>query len=440
MKLHTVNVDEILISKTRYRKEFIPEKIIELASSIAEHGLIQPVVVRKDPSGATILVAGERRIKAMQHMWFFEQQVKCGEYVFGNRQVPCLYLGELDELSAKAVEIEENVRRVDFTWQERANAVQELMLLREKQAASRGIKPPTTAELAEEIHGEKKHGSAVDQVRQELIVARHLTDPDISKAKSTTEAFKILKRKEQISQNARLAAEVGVTFNASMHSLFNDDCRNVSGDIASESIDVIVTDPPYGIDADTYGDSGGAGGSKGEHFYDDSWSNWNKLMQWFAVEAFRVAKPHSHCYVFCDVDNFVCLKQHFTQANWNVFRTPLVWINPQGARAPWPEKGPQRKYQICLYAIKGDRPTSRLLGDVLTYSSDPQLNHPAQKPVALYLDLLKRSANPGDTVADFFMGTGPIIVAGHELKCKVIGIEMDQAAYGTAVKRLQGLK
>lgn len=442
-KIHSILVDEIRIAKNRYRKEFIPERVIELASSIAEVGLITPVTVRRVADGGFQLVAGERRIKALEYLWNFGNRVVCANFLFAEHHVPCVLLEEMDEIQARQIEIEENVCRVDFTWQEKAQAVANLMELRSLQAAQAGKPTPTVADITEEIHGTpaKRGGGFADTVRQQLIVAKHLDDPAIQKARTVGDAFKELKRQEQIKRNVQLAKEVGVTFNSSVHSLFNGNCIEVSSEhIPRESFDVIITDPPYGIDADTYGDSGGAGGSKGSHFYDDSWTTWNKLMEWFAGESFRVAKPHAHLYVFGDVDNFVVMKQHFLKANWNVFRTPMIWVNPQGSRAPWPEKGPQRKYQIIMYAVKGDRPVSRLLGDVLTYPSDPQLNHPAQKPVALFLDLLRRSANPGDSVADYFMGTGPIIPAAHELKCKATGIEMDPAAYGTAINRLKELK
>lgn len=441
-KIHSILVDEIRIAKNRYRKEFIPERVLELASSIAEIGLLQPVILRRTADGGFLLCAGERRIRALEYLWNFGNRVNCSDFTFPERHVPCLLLEELNETQALQIEVEENVCRVDFTWQEKAQAVAKLMELRSVQAATAGKPTPTVAEISEEIHGTplKRGGTYADTVRQQLIVAKHLDNPEVSKAKTVQDAFKELKRAEQIKRNVQLAAEVGVTFNSSVHQLFNGDCREIVCDFAKESFDVILTDPPYGIDADTYGDSGGAGGSRGSHFYDDSWSNWNRLMQWLAVESFRVAKPHSHLYCFCDIDNFVVMKGFFIEAGWNVFRTPMVWFKPSGSRAPWSEKGPQRKYEVIMYAVKGERTTTRLLGDVLNHSSDPQLNHPAQKPVSLYKDLLSRSVNPGDSVADFFMGTGPIIPAAHELKCKATGIEMDPGAYGTAITRLKGLE
>ena len=109
-------------------------------------------------------------------------------------------------------------------------------------------------------------------------------------------------------------------------------------------------------------------------------------------------------------------------------------------RAPWPEHGPQRKYETILYAVKGKRPTLKLAPDVLDFPPDSNLGHAAQKPVALFEELLRRSVQPGNSVLDPFMGSGTIFAAAHVLKCRATGLELDQASYGIAVKRIEGLK
>ena len=122
------------------------------------------------------------------------------------------------------------------------------------------------------------------------------------------------------------------------------------------------------------------------------------------------------------------LKSIMSSAGWKCFRTPFIWVNPSAMRTPWVEMGPQRKYQVCLYAVKGDKPVTRIYSDVMTYGSDENLNHPAQKPVDLYIDLLRRSVVPGNVVIDPFAGSGTIFPAAHAMKCKAIGIEQNTAA------------
>ena len=436
MQLHSVDIHLLSIPGNRQRREFKPEEIVNLANSISQNGLIQPVVVRSDGRDGYILVAGERRIKALMYVWNFGQSVKCGIHEFPENQVPCIFQGDMDPIDAYEMELEENIRRIDLTWQEKSAATSQLYELRRLQAAKRGEAPPTVKEISSEIRGDSVAG--FDETRKELIVSRHLNDPDISKAKSTDEAFKILKRKEESKKHAELAATIGLTFTADIHRLYHGDFIEILPTIPDASVDVVLTDPPYGIDADQYGDSGGRTG--GAHFYDDSFETWTNLMQVFSVESFRVAKPLAHAYVFCDIDNFIFLKGYMSAAGWKVFRTPIIWHNPTAMRAPWPDNGPQRKYQLCLYAMKGDRRVLKLAPDLVTYQSDDNLGHHAQKPVDLYADLLRRSVRAGDTVLDPFCGSGTIFPSAHSLKCQAIGIELDESAYGIAIKRIQALK
>ena len=435
MHLHVVEIHSLRVPENRQRREFRTEEIVKLADSISTNGLIQPVVIRQEGDNI-ILVAGERRIKAMMYVWNFGQKVRCGTETFEEGQIPCIYQGEMDPIDAFEMELEENVRRLDLTWQEKATATSQLFNLRNQQAVRSGNSPPSVSDIARELKGDS--GGAFDDTRKELIVSRHLADPDVAKAKSADEAFKILNRKETTQKNADLAELVGLTFTADVHKVLHGDCLALMPTLEAESVDVILTDPPYGIDADQYGDSGGRAG--GSHFYDDSFDTWTKIIGVFAHEAFRVAKSQAHCYVFCDIDNFVFLKSYMSVAGWNVFRTPIIWHNPTAMRAPWPEHGPQRKYQLCLYAMKGDRHVIKLAPDLITYQSDENLGHSAQKPVDLYLDLLRRSCRAGDVVLDPFCGSGPIFPAAHQLKCQAVGIELDDSAYGIAVKRIQDLK
>ena len=218
------------------------------------------------------------------------------------------------------------------------------------------------------------------------------------------------------------------------HKIFNRNCIEWLQENPSAKFDVIVTDPPYGMGADEFGDAGGM--AEGAHNYEDSADNFLELMQNFIVLVTEAAKEQCHIYMFCDIDWFPFLRKSFKDLGWSVFRTPLIWHKPQAMRAPWPNLGPQRKYETILFASRGKRQVNHMAGDVITIPVDPNLGHAAQKPVALFKELLARSVRPGDHVADFFAGTGPILPAGHSLKCYVTAIELDPTHYGIMAKRL----
>jgi DNA modification methylase len=126
-------------------------------------------------------------------------------------------------------------------------------------------------------------------------------------------------------------------------------------------------------------------------------------------------------------------------AGWEVHRTPLIWYNPDGFRCPWPDAGPQRKYELILYARRGSRGVTKIAGDVIEARKDGGLGHPAQKPVALLEELLRRSSRPGDRVLDPFAGSGSTLAACHSLKLACTALERDPAYYAMALQRLQGL-
>lgn len=453
--MHTIPLSEIIIKENRQRQEFEPEALQELKNSIEDRGLMHPPVLRKE--GETwVLVAGERRLKAIEEIFELGGAFTCNGETFSDGIVPFTTLGELSLLEAEEAELDENLKRRDLTWQEHAAAVARLHALRGAQLAKQKeqmladldysveLLPEehTIADTAEELTG-RREGYYQDSVRKEIIVAKHLDNPVIAKAKSADEAFKLLKRDEERKKNIKLAATVGATFNADKHQLFHTNCLEWMARPENQGqFDVILTDPPYGMGAQDFGDAGGKL-SGIEHHYDDSYDSWKTLMAgetgWCAL-AYAITKPQAHAYVFCDFDRFHELKLYMQIAGWYVFRTPLVNHKINSGRVPLPDQGPRRQYEILLYAIKGKKQVTHIYPDVISTSADESMSHGAQKPVELYQNLLQRSVRPGDKVIDTFAGTGPIFPAAHTYQCSAVGLEQSPEYYAMALKRLEEVK
>lgn len=434
--MKTIAISDVFVPTDRQRRLFAEDKMREFAEGIAERGLLHPIVLRV-VNGTFILVAGERRLRALTDLALLDRGIFHDGAAVPLGHIPYTLLSDLDPLSAEEAEFEENTHRENLTWQERAAAHARLAGLRTRQAAVRGDAPPDVADLALEVRGTAE-GVNHETTRRELIVARHLDNPEVKAAKTVDEAFKILRKAESAEKSRVLGEQVGRTFSSSAHTALNEDAIAWLQQAAEEQFDVILTDPPYGMGADEFGDSGGI--AAGAHGYEDSPEIALACYAVLAKESFRVTKVQAHLYVFCDVDKFPVLKIMFADAGWNVFRTLLIWYKKSGMRAPWPDCGPQRKYETILYAVKGKRPVLKMVGDVLDFPPDANLGHAAQKPVALYQELLSRSVLPGDRVCDPFMGSGPIFGAANALRCRATGIERDQTSYGIAVKRLEDLK
>ena len=434
--MQSIPLSKITISPNRQRKEFDPQALMELTESIRDRGLLHAPVCRIE-DGEIILVAGERRLRAIKDLYALGGCFTYDSKLYTGPEVPFVTLGELSPLEAEEAELDENLHRRDLSWQEHASAVERLHHLRGLQAANKG-EVHTVAQTALEVTG-KSHGGFQDDIRKEIIIAKHLDDPDVAGASSTKEAFKILKRKDELKQFAAKAVEVGKSFSVSDHQVFNMDCLEwMKVHIASGSpgFDVICTDPPYGMGADSFGD--GAGKRTGiEHHYDDSLESWKILMEHWSKLAYAVCSLEAHAYIWCDFDRFHELKAFMPAAGWYVFRTPLIVNKTGNGRVPLPEHGPRRQYETCLYAIKGNKRTTHIYPDVITCGADPNEGHGATKPVALFQNLLQRSVNPGDKVLDCFAGSGPIFKAAHNLQCTATGLEISQEYYGMCLKRLQ---
>ena len=448
--MKTVEIAKIVILPNRQRREFDEGKLNEFREGIEKRGLLHPIVVRWSdlvPGEARqlILVAGERRLRAITDLADLGVAIRCDGSAVPLGHIPYTLIEELDPLAYEEAELEENIHRVDLSWQEKAAAHSRLRALREAQAAIAGSAPPSVADLVRELNPDAtadlpagKLGDYQANLRKELIVARFLDNPEIKAAKSVDEAWKTLKRQEAAEKHRALGVSVGATFTSAVHRIIQDDSLTRLKLMPSESYDCIIADPPYGMGADEFGDSGGL--AQGAHGYADDWAYAEQCYVTLATEGWRIAKAQAHAYVFCDIDNLALIKALFYAAGWTVFRTPLLWYKRHGMRAPWPEMGPQRRYETLIYAVTGKRPTLRLAGDVLDYPADTNLGHSAQKPVALYQDLLSRTCLPGDSAIDPFCGTGPVFPAAHALRVRATGIELDTTSYGIAVGRIEALR
>ena len=94
------------------RKVFDDEKIDQLATSIAQYGLLQPITVLPTENGDYQLVAGERRLLACRKLKM--------------QEVPAI-LTSMDEERSSALALIENIQRCDLNFFEEAMAIQKLM-------------------------------------------------------------------------------------------------------------------------------------------------------------------------------------------------------------------------------------------------------------------------------------------------------------------------
>lgn len=422
-----IPVESLIIPPNRQRREFDETKIQELATSINSKGLLHPPVVRETADGF-VLVAGERRTRAIKSLHLLDMGVMCNDTFVPAEQIPVTLLGELDDLAVREAELEENTIRVDLTWQEQASAMAELHALRSDQAALEG-KTQTVTATAEEIHGKAVTGGHITKVSESLIIAKHLDDPDVQKAKSPKEAMKVLRKKADAEHRAKLAE----TFDGSKtpHILIHGDSLVELHNLESGEFDLILTDPPYGVGADTFGDMASTG-----HEYRDDPEYAKECYGKLAREGFRITKAKAHAYIFCDIRNFSDIALEFALAGWDVWERPLIWSKKNGM-LPKPDFGPRLTYEAILFASKGARKVLKVgANDVLEFITEGKNEHGAQKPVALYTELINRTCYPGDKILDCFAGSGTVFPAANSTKTVATGIEISRTYHDLALSRM----
>jgi ParB family chromosome partitioning protein len=109
---HTLPVDLIRRGRYQPRRNFDEDKLRELADSIAAQGMVQPIVVRPVGEGGYEIIAGERRWRAAQMAALAE--------------VPVV-VRDVDDRSAMAMALIENIQRDDLNPLEEANALHRLL-------------------------------------------------------------------------------------------------------------------------------------------------------------------------------------------------------------------------------------------------------------------------------------------------------------------------
>ena len=106
-----IKLKDIIVGE-RYRKEF--KNIDVLAQSIKEKGQLVPIIIDEKNN----LIAGERRYKAHQMLQLPE--------------IDAIYMKDLNEYQKRDIEIEENIQREAFTWEEEVEAKAQLHKLKQQ--------------------------------------------------------------------------------------------------------------------------------------------------------------------------------------------------------------------------------------------------------------------------------------------------------------------
>ena len=424
MKL--IALSQVIVEKDRQRQEFTQRSLETLADSISRLGLIHAILL--EPDGRT-LRAGERRFRAVGTIKT-PYKHDGGEVPPGF--VPFTTTADLSEAELYELELEENIQREDITWQERTAAYGRLFELQEKINGT----PLTVAEFGRTLNPENPV-NAMMAARKHLLLVDHLADPDVAGAKTMKEAENIVRRKNEGLLREELLTRIGVQ--ESKHRLVNMDVFTFAPTLPANSVDIIITDPPYGIDMHEMTPQSNSNAAH-SHDYNDSEEYAEQCVKLIAWEGARICKASSVCYMFCDIRMWSRWGTYFEPAGWYVWPNPIIWNKAPVGSLLGSANGPRHTYECILMAIKGGKTVNTVGEDVINISGPMGAKrHPAEKPVSIYEKLLSWSAAPGDTVLDLFCGCGPIFPAADVYGCIAVGCEKDTAYYNIAALRMNNV-
>lgn len=229
--------------------------------------------------------------------------------------------------------------------------------------------------------------------------------------------------------------------------LMQGDCLERMKEIPSGSVDMVLTDPPYGATA-----------CKWDSIIplEPMWEQLKRIIKPNGAIVMTASQPFSSILAVSNIDCFkyswVWEKNRATNFP-NAKRRPLtahedvlVFINgklfykPQKTSGHKPTNAAKGCSQGSIYHGKNVRDyaggdTTRFPRTVLMFDCERGM-HPTQKPVPLMEYMIKTYTNDGDTVLDFTMGSGTTGVACVNTGRNFIGIEMDEGYFQVAMDRI----
>lgn len=165
-------------------------------------------------------------------------------------------------------------------------------------------------------------------------------------------------------------------------------------------------------------------------------------LQLFINHFYRVLKPGGTCIVFFDLWKITPLKDQLENAKFKQIRF-IEWLktNPQPINSKVNYLTNCR--EIALLGIKKSKPTFNSSYDKAVYEYPIQGGkdrfHPTQKNTKMFEELIEKHSNEGDVVLDPFLGSGTTAVAASATGRKFIGCELDEEYFKKAVERIKNV-
>ena len=249
------------------------------------------------------------------------------------------------------------------------------------------------------------------------------------------QAYKEIKKEEKKAEYKEKVLETRVETKIS-DNIKNGDSLEILESLENGCIDVVLTDPPYGI---SY--------KSNRSMFDEAITK-RGLLNDGKDEAFelldktceilqRKTADNAHLYFFCSWNVFSSFESIISK--YFTIKTPIVWDKGNKGSGDL-ENDWGNQTELIIYCVKGKKLVNTRRGNIINVSRlhTSKMVHPTQKPTELLKQILEVSAVNGDFIVDPFMGSGSTIKASNELGFKSLGIELDKEMFNIANNFING--
>lgn len=227
-----------------------------------------------------------------------------------------------------------------------------------------------------------------------------------------------------------------------VNEIHQGDCFKLMEEVGENSVDLILTDPPYNISVKNSGEAYGSG-KVGMDFGD--WDYGFDTERWIKQLATKPKQDTGQMLIFNSYHNFEVIARVLEEHGYHVYLNPLYWIKTNPI-PHFPHRMPVSSFEHVLWATRGDDfvyNPSRIYKqengryEASSHEEQGQRFHTTQKPMSLWQQILKVHSNPGDLVLDTFGGSCVTAAACERLRRDFIVMEMDDYYFAEGTKRLE---
>lgn len=203
--------------------------------------------------------------------------------------------------------------------------------------------------------------------------------------------------------------------------------------LPDESIDLVITDPPY-ESLEKHRAIGTTTRLKHSKASSNDWFEIfpnDRFPELFA-EVYRVLKRNTHFYLYCDPETMFVAKPAGEAAGFKFWK-PLIWDKERiGMGYHY-----RARYECILFFEKGKRKLKDLSVPDILEAPRIRGGYPSEKPVSLSRTLIRQSSEPGELVVDPFCGSGSVGVAALTEGRRFLGCDLCEEAVEITSERLR---